>query len=93
MSSFVPGLFGPFAGDSPAATENYPFHDGYVAPESYSNFDSTASDFLPPIYVSGGELPAGLAYFSSETNDTGPILPPPAGMEPEEGYALREWRR
>lgn len=23
----------------------------------------------------------------------GPILPPPTEMEPEEGYALREWRR
>uniref|UniRef100_A0A2P2K7J4 Clathrin light chain n=1 Tax=Rhizophora mucronata TaxID=61149 RepID=A0A2P2K7J4_RHIMU len=23
----------------------------------------------------------------------GPVLPPPAEMEPEEGYALREWRR
>ncbi|KAK4493417.1 hypothetical protein RD792_017683 [Penstemon davidsonii] len=31
---------------------------------------------------SGGELP-----------DNGPILPPPAEMESEEGSALREWRR
>ena len=23
----------------------------------------------------------------------GPVLPPPIEMEPEEGYALREWRR
>jgi hypothetical protein len=23
----------------------------------------------------------------------GPILPPPTEMEPEEGFALREWRR
>ncbi|KAL6509337.1 hypothetical protein OROGR_022647 [Orobanche gracilis] len=31
-------------------------------------------------------------YISSETNVDGPILPPPTDMEPEEGYALREWR-
>ncbi|XXG39588.1 hypothetical protein AAC387_Pa01g0514 [Persea americana] len=29
--------------------------------------------------------------FSAETD--GPILPPPADMQPEEGFALREWRR
>ncbi|KAL8539233.1 hypothetical protein ACS0TY_001019 [Phlomoides rotata] len=73
--------------------ENYSFDDGYVAPESFSNFGSTAADFPPPIYVSGGEIPADPAYFSSGTFDNGPILPRAAGMEPEEGYALREWRR
>ncbi|OMO97572.1 Clathrin light chain [Corchorus olitorius] len=53
----------------------------------------------PPIYGSGG----GYSAFSSEQNGKGfsgefggsdePILPPPAEMEPEEGFALREWRR
>ncbi|XVF76806.1 hypothetical protein PTKIN_Ptkin13bG0296500 [Pterospermum kingtungense] len=53
----------------------------------------------PPIYGSGG----GYSSFSPEQNgkgfngefggSDGPILPPPAEMEPEEGYALREWRR
>ena len=26
-------------------------------------------------------------------NSDGPVLPPPTEMEPEEGFALREWRR
>ncbi|KAE8684784.1 Clathrin light chain 3 [Hibiscus syriacus] len=55
---------------------------------------------LPPIYGGGG----GHSAFSSEQNgegvngdhsggSDGPTLPPPAEMEPEEGSALREWRR
>ncbi|GMJ12148.1 clathrin light chain 2 [Hibiscus trionum] len=54
----------------------------------------------PPIYGSGG----GHSAFSSEQNGEGvngdqfggsygPVLPPPAEMEPEVGSALREWRR
>ncbi|XP_059627986.1 clathrin light chain 2-like [Cornus florida] len=60
----------------------------------------------PPIYVSGsGHSPFSpeLCSLSPEANGTpfdsgfvgsnGPILPPPAEMEPEDGFALREWRR
>lgn len=36
-----------------------------------------------------GEDGIGDEVFSSD----GPVLPPPSEMEPEEGYALREWRR
>nr|DAD28471.1 TPA_asm: hypothetical protein HUJ06_029939 [Nelumbo nucifera] len=52
-----------------------------------------------PIYGTGG----GFSAFSPESNvkafdegfapTDGPILPPPAEMQPEEGFALREWRR
>ncbi|KAI3458538.1 hypothetical protein Pfo_015201 [Paulownia fortunei] len=93
MSSSFADSFDQFGGDSPAAGETNSFDDGYLGPDSFSNFDSTAADSPPPIYVSGGEFPSDPAYFSSETNSNGPILPPPAEMEPEEGYALREWRR
>ncbi|XXG85827.1 hypothetical protein AAC387_Pa11g0843 [Persea americana] len=62
----------------------------------------------PPIYVSGsggfssdphgfspesnGKPAGGLdGFFSAEMD--GSILPPPSEMQPEEGFALREWRR
>ena len=40
-------------------------------------------------YNGVGEGGIGDGVFSSD----GPMLPPPSEMEPEEGYALREWRR
>ncbi|KAK9290722.1 hypothetical protein L1049_008896 [Liquidambar formosana] len=53
----------------------------------------------PSIYSAAGEF----STFSSEQNGKsfnggfgaadGPILPPPVEMQPEEGFALREWRR
>lgn len=87
MSSSFANSFDHFGGDSPAATGAHSFDDGYP------NFGSTIADSHPPIYVSGGEFTSDPARFSSETNDSGPILPPPAEMEHEECYALREWRR
>ncbi|XP_057788754.1 clathrin light chain 2 [Salvia miltiorrhiza] len=77
-----------FGVDSPVSAGTHSFDDGY----SFSNFDSTVADSPPPIYVSGGEF-IDPAFFSSETKENGPILPPPAEMEHEESYALREWRR
>ncbi|KAA8534084.1 hypothetical protein F0562_031723 [Nyssa sinensis] len=60
----------------------------------------------PPIYVSGGGFtsdPPEFSSFSPEANgkpfdggfvaSDGPVLPPPAEMQPEEGVALREWIR
>ncbi|GFP87803.1 clathrin light chain 2 [Phtheirospermum japonicum] len=91
MSSSFPDSFDQFGGDSPADGENHSFGDGYLGPDPFSNFDSTAADSPRPIY-SEGEFASDPVYFSSETNGDGPILPPPAEMEPEEGYALREWR-
>ncbi|KAL0452743.1 UNVERIFIED_CONTAM: Clathrin light chain 2 [Sesamum latifolium] len=93
MSSSFADSFDNYGGDSPAAESTHPFDDGYLAPDSFSNFESTAADSPPPVYVSTGAFSSDPADYSPVTNDNGPILPPPAEMEPEEGYALREWRR
>ena len=54
----------------------------------------------PPISVSGGGISSDQTEFSSfspEANgyveSDGPILPSLDEMQPEEGFALREWRR
>lgn len=59
----------------------------------------------PSIYGSGGGFASDQPDFSSLSPEANgkpydafaapdePILPPPADMEPEEGFALREWRR
>ncbi|XP_068640618.1 clathrin light chain 2-like [Aristolochia californica] len=68
----------------PPSPEMYGFHS---APEdpipaySPSPFDSV------PETNGNGELDEGL--FSTD----GPVLPPPTDMQPEEGFALREWKR
>ncbi|XP_058181876.1 clathrin light chain 2-like [Rhododendron vialii] len=75
--------------------------------DSFSNFAESESvvdsAVESPIYVSGGGFSPDPTEFSKEANGTGfdggyveangPILPPPAEMEHEEGFALREWRR
>lgn len=62
-------------------------------------FSSQPVTETPPSIYSGG----GFSAFSPEQNSEGfdggfgvsdgPILPPPAEMGPEEGFALRDWQR
>ncbi|KAM7491928.1 hypothetical protein LguiA_034849 [Lonicera macranthoides] len=54
----------------------------------------------PPIFVSGGGISSDQTEFSSFSpkangyvESDGPILPSLNEMQPEEGFALREWRR
>lgn len=93
MSSSFADSFNQFGGDSPKAGENHSIGEDYLGPDSFSHFDSTAADPYAPIHIPVGEFPSDPVGFSSETYDNGPVLPPPAEMEPDEGYALREWRR
>lgn len=68
-----------------------------VSPESFGFEDRTSGYYQPPygsVPVENGNGNGG--FFESDdgvfTSD-GPMLPPLSEMEPEEGYALREWRR
>ncbi|KAI3470868.1 hypothetical protein Pfo_027531 [Paulownia fortunei] len=85
MSSSFADSFDQFGGDSPAADSTHPFEDGYLAPDSFS----TSSRLPRTLHL----ISTSPADFYPGTNASGPILLPPAEMEPEEGYALREWRR
>lgn len=81
MSSFAAATppFDDDAGSSSSYADSRRF-------DSFSNFadgESAADDGLSP----GRNGDGGFA------GSNGPILPPPAEMESEEGFALTEWRR
>ncbi|KAK3001063.1 hypothetical protein RJ639_020784 [Escallonia herrerae] len=95
MSSSLSDTYDHVGGDSPLATTR-PFCEGHLA---YDAFTSDAPS-PPPIYVSGGGYSPDQLRLSLEANwqpfndaSDGPILPSLAEMQPEEGFALREWRR
>ncbi|XP_022888941.1 clathrin light chain 2-like [Olea europaea var. sylvestris] len=103
MSSSFTDSFDQLGADSPSADFTDSFDDGYLVSDPYQQLDSfsnvtesepAADPSSPPsIYVSTGAFSSDPLDFSAESNDNGPILPPPAEMVPDEGYALREWRR
>lgn len=84
------------AGESSPIFGNQSYDAGDDVFSSQQNPDSPS----PPSIYSGA---AGFSSFSPEQNGksldegfggaAGPILPPPVDMQPEEGFALREWRR
>ncbi|XP_022715907.1 clathrin light chain 1-like [Durio zibethinus] len=52
------------------------------------------SPFGPSIHVENGNGTNGFGVGNDDVfASDGPVLPPPTEMEPEEGFALREWRR
>ncbi|XP_071722134.1 clathrin light chain 1-like [Rutidosis leptorrhynchoides] len=67
------------------------FGYGSADPSDNNGFVSSQSPFeSTEVHVENGVNGNGYGdVFASD----GPILPPPTEMEPEEGYALREWRR
>jgi len=103
MSSSFDDSFDHLVSNSPAAPTQ-PFDDGYVVYVSHFADSEPIPDATspPPIYVSGGD-PTEFSSFSPEANgklsdggyvaSDGPILPSMEEMQPEEGFALREWRR
>ncbi|KAG8501410.1 hypothetical protein CXB51_003550 [Gossypium anomalum] len=101
MSTF-PDSFTQLADDSLDTFNSVPHQDedgaGYAGYDSSQQFDSFAdhSDhakgstddvFASDSYTNG--VGFGQDFGASD----GPVLPPPAEMEPEEGVALKEWRR
>jgi len=82
-SRFPSQRFGSYQFDS--------FDNDSVKEAADDSLDGAGNDF------SSGQ---GIPVLSPEKNGTGvfvasngPILPPPVEMQPEEGFALREWRR
>ncbi|GFY82097.1 clathrin light chain protein [Actinidia rufa] len=89
--------FSNFANSASVKDSDSPFFTSQPIPET---------PYPPPTHVSVGGLspdPVEFSSFSPEADGDvfdggyvaadGPILPPPAEMEAEEGVALREWRR
>ncbi|XP_022743016.1 clathrin light chain 2-like [Durio zibethinus] len=74
------------------------YGSGYAGYDPSQQFESFAAE-LDPAKDSNDDVFASQPYTNGERfgQDFGgsacPILPPPSEMEPEEGFALREWRR
>ncbi|KAF2308275.1 hypothetical protein GH714_039886 [Hevea brasiliensis] len=96
-SNFTTGGTGEFpSGDVPVDHVAASSPDVFGFGSSSVDVDPNASYSQSPfstIHVENGNgngyNVAGDGVFTSD----GPVLPPPSEMEPEEGYALREWRR
>ncbi|KAK7302753.1 hypothetical protein RJT34_13649 [Clitoria ternatea] len=84
-----------FSADGDVAVD----HAAAASPEIFGFTDPnpsySQSPFEPATAENGNEN--GNGYGVGDGDDVfvsdGPVLPPPGEMEPEEGYALREWRR
>lgn len=75
---------------SPSHTAGEDFFSSQPVPEAPSppSIYSAAGAYAPFLPEQNGKDLDGNIGASN-----GPILPPPMDMEPEEGFALREWRR
>ncbi|ESW20186.1 hypothetical protein PHAVU_006G187800 [Phaseolus vulgaris] len=84
---------GDFSADGDVAVD----HSAAASPEIYGFTDPTPaysqSPFESASVENGNENGNGYGDGDGVFVSDGPVLPPPTEMEPEEGYALREWRR
>lgn len=88
FDSFVATNFADSESVKDSATDSPLFH-GSAVDDAYAAQQATEGLSPPSIYPeSNGQ---GFDGGFGESND--PILPPPSDMLPEEGFALREWRR
>lgn len=66
-----------------------PIFQGSAADDVFASQPVPETETPPSIYAESN----GEGFDGGFVASDGPILPPPAEMEPEEGHALREWRR
>ncbi|TKY59294.1 Clathrin light chain 1 [Spatholobus suberectus] len=98
-----PAAADPFSGygdySSTFPSEDVPVEHAAAAasPEIFGFTDSdpgySQSPFEPVHVENGNENGTENGYGDGVFVSDGPVLPPPGDIEPEEGYALREWRR
>lgn len=100
------GAYSSFSGNNQHSSSGFPGEESDVTvdhvAESPDIFGFGSSDpnpsysqspFSSSVHVENGN---GNGYGAGSDNvfeSDGPVLPPPTEMEPEEGFALREWRR
>lgn len=71
-----------------SATDSPIFH-GSAGDDVFASQPLPETQSPPSIYAESN----GKGFDGEFSASDGPILPPPVDMEPEEGVALREWRR
>lgn len=88
---------GDYSGGFPTEGDVSVDHTATASPEIFGFSDPNPSYSQSPFesvpVENGNENGSGNGYGESVFVSDGPVLPPPGAMEPEEGYALREWRR